>query len=251
MQLQEKTFQQQCDLAEFCRTDSLPENLEVNPKRVKHYRRLVFTVINDNLQAAYPLTYNFLAKDTWKALVERFFANYKTQSSQIWKMPLEFYHYFLTEESALQEAHPFLNDLLNFEWSEIEVFMMEDKNIAEFKESSSIYQRPLVLNPEYKLISLKYPVHLYPTKKAEINIKGEYYLFIYRERDTGKVKFIDIPAIFALLIENLYLGVAPEDITDALINQLLPENPNDFKSKIKEFILHLRQRNVICGTAVI
>ena len=93
MQIQTDTYQQQSDLAKYCRTNILDNSLKVRKDRVHHYRRLIYNVVEDSLQAAYPLLNNLLSEKQWNQLVNDFFATHSCQSTQIWKMPGEFYEF--------------------------------------------------------------------------------------------------------------------------------------------------------------
>lgn len=60
MQLLNHTHQHQSALAAYCRTGELPDIPGVVMENVPQYRRLVYNVIDDMLQNAYPLTYEYL-----------------------------------------------------------------------------------------------------------------------------------------------------------------------------------------------
>ncbi|HEY0298656.1 MAG TPA: DNA-binding domain-containing protein, partial [Arachidicoccus sp.] len=129
MQPLTKTFEQQSKLAFFCRTGKYETLENVNENNVYHYRRLVFNVVEDMLQSAYPLASELLTKEEWINVTKDFFANHPCVSPQVWSMPKEFYEYlFAIEHHPLMTKYPFLQELLWFEWLEVEMYMMEDKS---------------------------------------------------------------------------------------------------------------------------
>jgi hypothetical protein len=100
---------------------------------------------------------------------------------------------------------PFLNDLLKFEWEEMVVYNMEDISPKPYQIIGDTLNDLLIVNPEHKLLQLKYPVHLYNPVTAEEK-PGNYFVLLYREYETGRVQFIDISVWFALVIEQLIIG---------------------------------------------
>jgi hypothetical protein len=72
---------------------------------------------------------------------------------------------FTENPFPFKKQFPFLLELLQFEWLEIEVFMMEDADIPRFVPESTSKQKILVGNPEIKILGLQYPIH---TKKPRI-----------------------------------------------------------------------------------
>jgi hypothetical protein len=198
MQSSLKTFQYQTDLANYCKTGNYTEIPGVIEKNIKHYRRLVFNNVYDSISSAYPITKKLLGKNKWKKLVQRFFSSQKIQSPQIWYMPKEFKNYVLKEELKLLTNYSFLPDLLQFEWLEIEVFMMPDEPIA-FSSVANLYY----INPEIRLIKVDYPIHLKKAKKITEHDKGNYFISLHRNRETGVVEFTNLSIPFVDVLENL------------------------------------------------
>jgi len=159
MLLHETTYRHQSDLARYCRTGKYKAIPGVREQHVGHYRRLVYNVVDDMLQGAYPLTHHLLAAREWKALVQDFFSHHPCQSPQVWYMPKELYHYMSQKEHKLFKKYPFLQELLWFEWLEVELFMMEDRPAA-YTTIGKLDTDALVLNPELHLQHFIYPVHL-------------------------------------------------------------------------------------------
>lgn len=198
MQSLPKTFQYQVDLANYCKTGDHISIPGINEKNIKHYRRLVFNNVYDSISSAYPITKKLLGKKKWKKVVNRFFSSQKVQSPQIWYMPKEFKDYVIKNENELLGKYAFLDDLLQFEWLEIEVFMMPDETVEYLLETNLYY-----LNPEIKLIGTKYPVHLKKAKNITEEDKGNYFISLHRNRETGAVEFTNLSIPFVDILENL------------------------------------------------
>lgn len=248
MSLQTFTYQQQSSLADYCRTENLNPELQVRKDRVHHYRRLVFNVVNDSLQTAYPITFQLLNESEWEILVKLFFANHKPQSTQIWKMPKEFYQFVVDEQLEIKTQYPHLTDLLYFEWMEIEVFMMEDIPYPDFdKNTTDLFIHPLSINPEYRLIKVNYPVHLQKADSIIIKDHKDYYILLFRETETGRVQFVDLSPAFVLLIENLIKGFRPVEIIEAIAGQLHIKNKDTLINNATSFLYRMKEKGFILG----
>jgi hypothetical protein len=165
---------------------SLPNNLQ-------HYRRLVFNVTFDILSNAFPIARKQLGAQ-WKAIIEEFQFNHKCISNQVWRMPEEFFVHVLNYRSDLLLDLPYLNDLLRFEWIEIELYSEQDKDLIV--ANSQLYQ----LNPHSRIVQFDFPVYK-PIKEWDAEPKGNYYLAIYRDLEELKVRFIELSELVFLVLE--------------------------------------------------
>ncbi len=250
MQIQKDTYRQQSDLAKYCRTDILSGSLKVRKERVHHYRRLVYNVIDDSLIAAYPLLHNLISEEQWKKLVNDFFATHACQSTQVWKMPGEFYEYIKTTDLQLKTIFPQLHDLIYFEWIEVELFMMEDVEYPLFKNEGDWVNDIIAVNPEHKIIRFNYPVHFKNSKSISKADKGEYFLLAYREKETGKVQFSDISALFAVIIENIAKGLTLNEILWELNDIMKINNPGQIIEQVVPFFMNLKKKGFLPGFVI-
>jgi hypothetical protein len=202
MKLREETIKIQEQLGDYCRTGKEADLPGVTSGRVHHYRRLISHVVYDTLQKAYPITVAALEEEAWMELVEDFFSQGLPRTPQVWKLPLEFYHFHAARGSAERMDLPYLDDLLYFEWMEIEVHTMPDRPFPSFRHQGNLFLDPLAFNPEHEIIKLEYPVHLHPAHEAR-SMKGEYFVLIYRLPDSGQVQFSDLSALHVYMINRL------------------------------------------------
>lgn len=245
--LYKDTYTQQSNLAYYCRTGELLPVKGLTENRVHHYRRLVYNVIDDTLQSAFPLTFDLLLEDEWNDLVDTFFGSHKCQSTSIWQLPFEFYQFIEQTDHELKSKYIFLEELLMFEWTEIEIYMMEDKTFPDVQINGDWLSDVILFNPEFKILQLNYPVHLKNPNEILEDGKGEYYVLLYREKETGKVQFMDVSFFFAWLIEKINderetlanVSVEAEKIfgieKEVMLNNVLP------------FLAELKQKQFILG----
>jgi len=201
--LQNKTFSLQKDLSMYCRT-GLNEPQTSIQQNTSYYRELVYGVIKETLKTAFPLTRKLIGRKRWKKMVLHFFKYHKCQTPQVWKLPQEFSEYYEVEKLPFKKEFVFLKSLLQYEWLEIEVFMMEDKFIEEFKENKNLEEDIIVPNPEIKILSLEYPIHLKNIKEITEEDRGQYFVSIHRDFYTKQVMFNDLsyPLVEIILKTN-------------------------------------------------
>lgn len=186
----------------------------VAPDRLAHYRHAIFHMVKDTMESAYPVTCANIPARKWDRMVRNFFAHHACTSNQVWKLPLEFYTYAV--ENNWDEVYdiPYLSDLLAFEWAEIEVFNMEDIAPAAFTAAGSWLETPLVLNPEYRLLSFKYPVHREAKRARLLKEQGAWFVLLHREPVSGHVQFTGLSPWLAFVTEQLAVGITVKDILE-------------------------------------
>jgi len=250
MHLRTDTYQQQSDLAKYCRTNIQTKSLKVRHDRIHHYRRLIYNVIEDSLKAAYPLLNDLLFDDQWNKLVNDFFATHSCQSTQVWKMPSEFYDFVKSNDLQLKTIYPHLVDLAYFEWVEVEMFMMEDMDYPLFKTDGDWVNDKIAVNPEFRLLQLNYPVHIKKSRSITLADKGQYFLLVFREKKTGKVQFMDISALHALIIENIIKGLTLNEIVIELKGILKFDNIDLMQEQLIPFFNTLKKKGFFPGFIV-
>lgn len=198
-QPEETTYRHQSALAAYCRTGQYDDIPGVRSRHVGQYRRLVYNVVDDMLQSAYPLTHHLLTEEEWDGLVHDFFSGHPCQSPQVWYMPRELHEYMLETGHPLLEKYPFLSELLWLEWLEVELFMMEDMPVS-YDINGDMTADALVLNPEHQLQHFRYPVHLKQAREITPEDEGDHFLILYRRPDSGEVAFMNLsPALVGIL----------------------------------------------------
>jgi hypothetical protein len=194
-----KTFSLQTDLALYCRT-GLHEPPTSIPEHTFHYRRLVYNVIKDTLKGAFPITRKLVGKRRWKRMVMHFFEYHKCQTPQVWKLPQEFSDYYQQHDFPFKKKFPFLATLLQYEWLEIEVFMMEDLPVDQFSVEKKSEEDGIIPNPEIKILCTEYPIHLKNVKEITEEDKGQYFVSVHRDFYTKQIQFNDLSYPFVEII---------------------------------------------------
>ncbi|MCP4309645.1 MAG: hypothetical protein GY790_00140 [Bacteroidetes bacterium] len=247
MKLHKDTARIQEDLGEFCRTGSEIHIPGVTPGRLHHYRRLVNNVVRDSLDSAFPITVAALGEETWDLLVQDFFSSGVPATPMIWKMPFEFYSYHAGQETGKRIQKAFLDDLLYFEWMEIEVYNMPNRAFPAFTSEGSILEEPLAFNPEYEIIQLEYPVHMHPAERAA-ELRGEYFVLIFRSPDTGFVQFINLSVLYTYILTRLAEeGLPINHLKGEVARATGIESGKYMDDAMEQFITDLMDKRLILG----
>jgi len=240
-----KTFALQTDLGLYCRTGINQPKTSIQ-EHTFHYRRLVYNVIKDTLKNAFPITRNLIGKERWKKTVAHFFENHKCQTPQVWMLPKEFCDYYTENSFPFKKEFPFIKELLQYEWLEIEVFMMEDLPIEKYKSESSHFTDILIPNPEIKILPLQYPIHIKRIKQISEENKSQYFVTIHRDYNTKQVKFNDLSYPFV----EMLVQINEEDTTiDDLktIFSKYEKEASKIEIAINDFLAFAFKNNLLLG----
>jgi len=247
MQLRKETIYIQEQLGEYCRTGVDPELPGITPGRLPHYRRLVSNVVSDTLFTAFPITVAALGEDQWNMLVQEFFVEGLPLTPQVWKLPFEFYQHHAERETGTKIGLPYLDDLLYFEWMEIEIHTMPDRAYPDFKEEGNLFQDRLAFNPEFEIITLRYPVHTHPVRTV-LELEGEYYSLLYRMPQTGHVQFLNLSALNVYIVKRLHEEKVPLNrIKNEIARVAGIESGRYLDDALKRFLEDLLKRKLILG----
>jgi hypothetical protein len=232
--------EQQRKMALFCRTGQDASGTGMRPEKASIYRELILANVQSALRNNYPLTYVLLEGEKWEELTRDFFGEYSCLDPQFWKMPQGLASYVKESGWGEKRELPFLSDLLDFEWLEMEVFMMEDQLVPRWSREGDVLDDHLVLNPEHRLKTYSYPVFSQLSLDASWK-KGEYPLFCYRHPETLGAHFFSLSRFFSsaiqILTEQLRTGrevlhIAAERHGFTVDDQLLVAGEKFFKSLI-------------------
>ena len=247
--LSEHTESLQNRFAEYCRTGQNVTIPGTSGERMKHYRRLSFNAVNSALEQAFPITLEFLSESEWLDLVDGFFANHTSTTPLLWKMPFEFFNYVEDNDLSLKSKYPFLTELIYFEWLEIEVHTMEDIPLPEGTKSKEEPKDTdaIVLNPEHRLVQMQYPLHL-TALQAALEKPGTYYVFIYREPESGNVKFLDLSPLYAFAFSLLAeQPLSKKTLINKISEQFQLSQTGKLKKYLDEFMRDMVKQHAVRG----
>lgn len=246
MKLEDTTYQAQSSLSRYCRDGEITEIPGVRSERLPHYRRLVFNVVKDALNTAYPITRKYIDEKDWEGLQFRFFSGHACSHPQIWRMPEELIGYCKEYEGGLCNKYPALIDILRFDWQEVHLFMMPDIPMPTHREVKPEWNDIPVLEPEMQLLVLTYPVHIVHPSELKNSQPGQFVSLAWRNRDSGQVSFMDISIFFALVLD--ILSSSPCPLYEAGKKAALTVGISDeetWRQRLGEFVSKLHSRRLI------
>jgi hypothetical protein len=173
---------------------------QLEEDRLKQYQWMVFANHQEALEAIYPYTYQ-LVSDQWDGLVSAYLQAHPPQSYQLFDV-VKAFPSFLSEQEALTQAFPFLEDLATYE--QLEAQLLKDTTSISKAEAQSLKNPCLtddlettspVLNPASSSFSSFYTVDLIveqlkQCKEAETDLPTQWasateplILWVYRDLD--------------------------------------------------------------------
>jgi len=247
MHLRKETIAIQEQLGEYCRTGEERELPGITPGRIHHYRRLISNVVHDTLRTAFPITVAALEESQWEELVQDFFSEGIPQTPQVWKLPFEFYEYHAGRETGKKMDLPFLDDLLYFEWMEIEIHTMPDRPYPDYVSKGNLFKDILVFNPEYEIIGLDYPIHTHPIKDA-LQMEGDHFALLYRLPESGHVQFLGLSTLNVYIITRLQEENVPlNEIKNEFARVAGIESGRYLDDALEKYLGDLLERKMILG----
>ncbi len=200
-----------------------------NYKGFLKYRELIYNNFESAIETAFPITKNIISENDWNFLVRDFFENHNAKYHEIWRMPKEFIEYCKNNEFEKKLKKPFLLDLLNFEWIEIEIFNMPDKIFPKVKKTGNIQNDILVVNPENILQIYEYPVNKININSPSLK-KQQTIIVSYRHPETKNAEFVLLSKLDALIFEKITVNKL--SLNDAFI-KISKEFKQDISKEIK------------------
>lgn len=208
-------------LADHCKSKSDLPIPGAKQDRLHHYKRLIYNIIDDAIESAYPIARSILTDEQWKEMIDAFVTEHNCQHPQLFRMPEEVIEFAIEKDYATKFNLPHLIDVLQFEWAEVEIHSMKDEEISEIKPVNDLLNSALQFSPYCQLLALQYPVHQI-NKIDVINAKEEYFFLVYRE-ENGTVQYLQLSALTHYLLVQLSSG---ESTLKSALDHVVSEQEN-------------------------
>jgi uncharacterized protein len=226
-------FQQtQYDFAAHLRDPLVkPAPADVEDRRMKIYRDLIYNNIESFLTSGFPILHSILEDGCWHDMVRDFVSHHQSHTPYFLEISQEFLRYLQEEREAHSYDPAFMLELARYEWVELAL----DVSTAEIPEASvqagDLLSSVLAVSPLAWRLSYQYPVHkIGPEYIPEKQPDEPTFLVVFRNRN-DEVKFLEINTVTARLLQlideqqttgrEVLLMMAEElqaDDTDTVIN---------------------------------
>lgn len=224
---------------------------DMEDRRLKIYRELVYNNVEDLLASAFPVLRRLSADVTWHARVRDFYARHVSRAPQFYRLAEEFLHFLEHERGLHADDPPFLQELAHYEWVELALSIAPAELAPELADpDGDPMHAPPVLSPLAWPLSYAWPVHrIGPDNQPAHAPELPTYLVVYRTRQ-DEVRFMELNAVSARLLQLI------EARPDASGRELLLDIAQELQHPAPEQIIDagrgllagLRERDILLGT---
>ncbi len=238
--------QSQLAMARYLRNpESVPPPANVEARRLKIYRELVYNNIEGFISNGFPVLRSLYQTSQWHTLVREFIDGHRCHSPYFLEISQEFLQFLLQRPQRGPADPPFIAELAHYEWVELALDVAEE----ELPPATCADEDPLIgiprLSPLAWVLSYSYPVHLIGPGFQPAVATEPTFLAVYRDRGET-VRFMEINAATARLLEltrdnELHSGAA-------LLQQLAAElgrNAQELESFGAAQLSDFSQRSVV------
>lgn len=178
-----------------------PAPADVEDRRMKIYRDLIYNNIESFLSSGFPILHSILEDGHWHDMVRDFVSHHQSHTPYFLEISQEFLRYLQEEREAHSDDPAFMHELAHYEWVELAL----DVSTAEFPEMTEqvgdVLSSTLEASPLAWRLSYQYPVHrIGPDYLPEKPPEEPTYLVVYRNRG-HEVKFIEVNAVTTRLLQ--------------------------------------------------
>lgn len=225
--------------------ETAPEPADVESRRMAIYRRLVYNNIESFLSSACPISKQILGDTAWHDLVRDFIRQHRCASPLFSDIAREFVSY-LEEQPQQDLPMPCIAELAHYEWVELALGIASADFVKrELDEHQDSLQLNLQRSPLSWSYAYNYPVHQIsadnlPDKPAET----PYFLLLYRN-DEDQMKFIELNAVSARLLDLLEAGQTGQQAAQAIAEALQHPQPDIVLQSAKQLIEDWLQRGIV------
>lgn len=229
--------------------DNNPAPKGIEDRRLEIYRDLLYRNIEGFLANSFPVLRSITADHQWHAMVRHYFAQHRARTPLFPKLPQEFLRY-LADQRDLGTSPPFLQELVHYEWLELEVSLdKRDIHATLVDENANCLTGVPILNPIVRAHSYKFPVHRIGPDFQPFEIgEAPTYLAVYRDRE-DEVGFMLLNPISARLIDLIAQGnnIAGLGLLNKIADELSHPNPEVVVSGGDEILAELCRCDVLLG----
>lgn len=234
--------------------DHCPPPPGIEPRRMQVYRELIFNNIAGFIRNGFPVLCGLLGAARVDRLVRDFIVRHRAETPYFLEIGREFLAYLQEEYRPEHEDPGFLLELAHYEWVELALDVAETDLPEEgFDPQGDLMQGAAVLSPLAWVLTYTYPVHrIGPSFQPAAPAPRPTYLVVYRNR-TDQVKFLEINAVTARLLQLLRPGTEPPPTAEQALRAIAAElghpDPGMVIAAGRDALCELRDAEVILGSA--
>lgn len=229
-----------------------PAPAGVEPRRMAIYTELFFNNVSSLLAANFPVIRRLHDDAAWDARVRAFYRDHRAHTPLFTEIAREFIRHLEARADIGAGDPPFLVELAHYEWCELALSLDEaDADAVGCDRAGDVLAGVPVLSPLARVLAYRWPVHrIGPDFVPQEPAPQPVLLLLVRDRD-DEVRFVEIDALTAMLIERLGAnrGRSGTGCIDDLLAELGRDGDEALRASGAAILRHLRERDVILGTA--
>jgi len=228
-----------------------PQGIE--DRRMGIYRNLIFSNTEGFLSSNFPVIRSLYDDAAWDRFAREFFREHRCHTPLFPEFGREFLRYLEFRQQQGRDDPPFLLELAHYEWAELALSLDEN-------EIDAIPHRPAgnplsgipVMSPVACVLAYRFPVHrIAPSYRPDVAPPEPTLLLLVRGRD-DQVRFHEINALSALLIERLQANttLTGQQCLDALLAERGAAHDESLREAGAAMLRELKAHEAILGTRV-
>lgn len=247
-----RTRRQQYEFTAHLRDpDNCPAPQGIEDRRMGIYRDLVFCNVEMFLSSNFPVIRTLYDDAAWNALTRDFLREHQCHTPLFPEFGREFLRYVEARQQRGENDPPFLLELAHYEWAELALSLDEnDIDTIPHDAAGDPLTGVPVISPLACVLGYRYPVQFIgPDFRPEEAPAEPTLLLLVRDRD-DEVRFHEIDALSAMLIERLQENTQLTGLE--CLTALLAERGDADKAALLEagqaVLAELKSREAILGT---
>lgn len=226
--------------------------------RVSVYTRLLEIGQNELLRSIYPYCAQLLRGD-WERTVRDYISHYPPKHFNLNRAGQKFAHYLDNEGSKLLVRFPYLNELADYEWIELELLERDEevevKAFAELDSPEKFAQFTPWVNPLLILRTYEYPLtaliaKLDARKRIPSVIKRKStYIAAFRNPETNHCTYLELgQRAFELVATAQAKEQSFADLIAFAVAQQPAADPHETVAEILDLLDEFKEQNLFIGT---
>ena len=193
---------------------------DVEERRLAVYRDLIYSNMESFISSNFPVIRSLYDENAWDAFAHEFLREHRCHTPLFPEFGREFLRYLESRQQQGRDDPPFLLELAHYEFAELALAIDENEidAVAHDAEGDPLTGIPVV-SPLACVLAYRFPVHRIDADFRPHEPPAEpAILLLVRGRDDN-VRFHEINALSALLIEHLRANsnLSGEQCVDALL----------------------------------
>lgn len=248
-------------------TDSEIRKYDVSPvfdeEKVHLYADLIRYGFSDLMSSVYPALNKLIGDEEFARVVDSYISVYPPEHFRLNRAASKFTAYFLDHEEALTNRYPFIVELIDYEWTELDLAenpCQVDTPSTRMPATLSEFQcLGPVLNPVMAMRQFRYCIPEVVDRLTENSTlhgagleerTNPVSMVLFRNQTSHKVRFLELDDVPWRMIQHLKRGsYSYLELTRLLFAKTRTKlSPADFASNLIGLVSHLQETGLILGS---